>query len=173
MIHAFIGTKAQFIKTAPVLKELQRRGIEYNLIDSGQHAQTNRKLREFFDIPVPNIILRSGTGDITKLSQAAIWALRIIFLGIFRRRKVWSEIFRSQNGICIIHGDTLTTLLSLFLARRVGIKVAHIEAGLRSFNYLNPFPEELIRIIVMKFSDLLLAPSPDYPSQLVESLLGV
>jgi UDP-N-acetylglucosamine 2-epimerase (non-hydrolysing) len=59
----------------------------------------------------------------------------------------------------LIHGDTLTTLISLLYAKRCGQRVAHIEAGLRSYHLLNPFPEEMIRLIAMRFSDLLFAPS--------------
>jgi len=50
-------------------------------------------------------------------------------------------------------------LLSLLFAKRCGIKVAHVEAGLRSFDLLDPFPEEMIRLIVMRYSDFLFAPS--------------
>lgn len=159
MIHIFIGTKAQFIKTAPVILELQKRDIAYNLIDSGQHAAITKTMRQTFGIKTPDISLRKHPSDITKLSQALRWTLRLLYLGFFQKKKVFNEIFAGKTGICIIHGDTLSTLLSLFLAKRSRIKVAHIESGLRSFDYVNPFPEELIRVICMKFSDFLFAPS--------------
>lgn len=57
-----------------------------------------------------------------------------------------------------MHGDTPSTLLASLLARRVGVEVVHLEAGLRSWNLLHPFPEELIRIAVMRLSGLLFAP---------------
>ncbi|MBN1811541.1 MAG: UDP-N-acetylglucosamine 2-epimerase [Anaerolineae bacterium] len=66
---------------------------------------------------------------------------------------------RGGGGICLIHGDTLTTLLSLLYAKRCGLKVAHVEAGLRSYHLLDPFPEEIIRLIAMRYSDILFAPS--------------
>ena len=59
----------------------------------------------------------------------------------------------------MIHGDTLTTLVSLLYAKRCKLTVAHVEAGLRSFHLLHPFPEEIIRRIAMSSSDLLFAPS--------------
>ncbi len=69
------------------------------------------------------------------------------------------HLFSPGPGLCIIHGDTPSTLLGLIMAKRVGKTVVHLEAGLRSFNLLRPFPEELIRIICMKLSDILFAPS--------------
>jgi UDP-N-acetylglucosamine 2-epimerase len=156
LIHIFIGTKAQFIKTAPVILELQKRDIAY---DSGQHATITKTMRQTFRIKTPDVSLRPNDTDITRLSQALRWTSRLLYLGLFQKKKVFNEIFAGKTGICIIHGDTLSTLLSLFLAKRARIAVAHIESGLRSFDYLNPFPEELIRVIAMKFSDFLFAPS--------------
>jgi UDP-N-acetylglucosamine 2-epimerase len=77
----------------------------------------------------------------------------------FKRRRSYRRIFSGERGICLIHGDTLTTLISLLYAKRCGIEVAHIEAGLRSYSLFDPFPEELIRLITMRYSDVLFAPS--------------
>lgn len=65
----------------------------------------------------------------------------------------------SNLGGCLIHGDTASTLLALYLANRAGLKVAHIEAGLRSWHLWEPFPEQMIRVVTMYFSDILFAPS--------------
>lgn len=69
------------------------------------------------------------------------------------------NIFFNKKGMCLIHGDTISTLLGLYLAKRSGLKTAHIEAGLRSFCWYEPFPEEVLRVIAMRFSDILFAPS--------------
>jgi UDP-N-acetylglucosamine 2-epimerase len=159
MIHVFIGTKAQFIKTMPVIKELDRRNIKYNFIDSGQHAEISNQIRISFRLRSPDVYLRKQKKDITSIKQMVLWALKYFYLGSFRRKRIFDEIFKGKKGICLIHGDTLSTLLSMFLAKRAGIAVAHIEAGLRSYNIFHPFPEELIRIITMKFADVLFAPS--------------
>lgn len=159
MIHIIIGTKAQFIKTAPVMQLLTSRGIEYNFIDTGQHAAITKRLVTSFGVKQPDVYLHSGKEDITKLSEAISWSIKIISRAIFCKKAAFKDIFKSNKGICLIHGDTLTTLISLLLAKVAGIKVAHIEAGLRSFNILNPFPEEIIRIITMKLSNILFAPS--------------
>lgn len=158
MIHIFIGTKAQYIKTAPLIRLLDQRNIVYRLIDSGQHASLTRSLRRELGVREPDVCLRRGD-DIASLPQAALWMLKVVLSATFRPGKMARRVFDGQGGICVIHGDTPTTLLSVFLARRAKIPLAHLEAGLRSFNYLNPFPEELIRVVAMKRANLLFAPS--------------
>ncbi|MCP4652138.1 MAG: UDP-N-acetyl glucosamine 2-epimerase [Candidatus Omnitrophica bacterium] len=156
MIHIAIGTKAQFIKMAPIMQELTSRGVEFNLIDLGQHALLTSNLREEFNLKDPDVCLSNGV-NISKLFQGIFWIAKIFLKGL-NSRWVKEKVFRSQKGICLIHGDTVSTLLALYLAKRVGIKVAHVEAGLRSYNCFEPFPEEITRIIAMKFSDVLFAP---------------
>jgi UDP-N-acetylglucosamine 2-epimerase len=87
------------------------------------------------------------------------WILHTLARATLTPKYTFRKIFGNQKGICLIHGDTLSTLIGLFYAKRCGLKVAHIEAGLRSYKTFDPFPEELIRLIAMHFSDLLFAPS--------------
>jgi len=158
MIHILIGTKAQYIKTAPLIRRLDERGIGYRLIDSGQHASLTRGLRRELRLREPDVRLRDGE-DIASLPQALLWMLRIATSAILRPGAMGRRVFDGQDGVCVIHGDTPTTLLSVLLAGRAGIPLAHLEAGLRSFNYWNPFPEELVRMVAMKRARLLFAPS--------------
>lgn len=157
-IDIVIGTKAQYIKSAPLLRLLDQRGIAYRLIDTGQHAQLAPKLREELGIRPPDYQF-SSAGNVKSVREALLWALRIISLVVFRPSKLRNEVFQPGPGLCVIHGDTPSTLLALLMARRAGKQVAHLEAGLRSYNLVRPFPEELIRVICMKWSDLLFAPS--------------
>jgi UDP-N-acetylglucosamine 2-epimerase len=159
MIHIFIGTKAQFIKTAPIIRELDKRGIAYNLIDSGQHAEISHKLINLFDLRPPDVYLRQSRQDIVSFKQASGWFLKWVLKAVFQPKWIRRHLFKDQRGVCLIHGDTLSTLLSLLLAKRAGLKVAHIEAGLRSYSLWHPFPEELIRLITMYLADILFAPS--------------
>ena len=158
MIHVFIGTKAQYVKTAPLLRSLDASAIPYNLIDSGQHAQIAQEMREELQVRAPDVFLRAGD-DITGATQALWWALKNLLPGLVCAKRMSARIFRNEGGVCVVHGDTLTTLLSVALAKRAGLKIAHIEAGLRSYNYFNPFPEEAIRVITMRLADLLFTPS--------------
>ncbi len=159
MIHLIIGTKAQLIKMAPVLQELRRRDAIFNFIDAGQHARTTEEIIRQLDLPRPDVYLRNSQENISTLFQALTWVLSALFQIIFRPQAIFKAVFKCQSGICLIHGDTLTTLISLFYAKRCGIKVAHIESGLRSYRIFDPFPEEMIRRIAMRYSDILYAPS--------------
>lgn len=158
MIHVFIGTKAQYIKTAPILRRLDAERIPYNLIDSGQHAALSRVLRRELLVREPDVVLRVGD-DITSPGSAVVWMARTLGQGLLRPSRLRRTLFRDADGVCLVHGDTPTTLLAMLLARRAGLRVAQIEAGLRSYDYLNPFPEELIRVLVMRRSQVLFAPS--------------
>ena len=159
MIHIMIGTKAQFIKMAPIMRELDRRALRFNFIDTGQHAGITGDLIEPFGLREPDIRLRGEKTSIVRLSEALAWAAESLGRVALRADEIRRNVFQGEKGVCLIHGDTLTTLLSLLFARRCGIKVAHVEAGLRSFDLLDPFPEEMIRLIVMRYSDFLFAPS--------------
>lgn len=160
MIYCFIGTKAQFIKMAPVMRELRQRHLPFRYIDSGQHAAITRELRRVFELPEPDVCLRDETQDIISTHEAIRWYLRLLWKSRTDHAWLRREVF-PDDGICLIHGDTLSTLLGLQMARSAGLKIAHVEAGLRSFHWFDPFPEELIRIFCMKRADLLFAPSAE------------
>jgi UDP-N-acetylglucosamine 2-epimerase (non-hydrolysing) len=167
MIHVFIGTKAQYIKTAPLLRHFDATGIPYNLIDSGQHAGLTPVLRSELGIREPDVFLRRGD-DLKTVPAVLFWLIGSVARGVRDPAAVRKRLFRGDSrGLCVVHGDTPTTLLSAFLAHAAGLKIAHLEAGLRSFSYLHPFPEELIRTIVMKWADFLFAPSPWAAANLV------
>lgn len=160
MIHFFIGTKAQFIKMAPIMVEMNSRGLPFRYIDSGQHADLTRSLRKSFSIRDPDVFLSNNTGSIVSILEALGWYIGCRWKSLTNLKWLKREVFPG-GGICLIHGDTLSTLLGMNMAARAGIKVAHVEAGLRSFNIWDPFPEELIRVRCMKRSDLLFAPSDE------------
>ena len=93
------------------------------------------------------------------MKEAAQW-VGSVFVKILKKRSViFQNIFQGKSGVCVIHGDTLSTLLGLITAKRAGVKVCHLEAGLRSRNLFHPFPEEILRITCMKYSDHLAAPT--------------
>ncbi len=156
MIHVFIGTKAQYIKTAPVLRGMDERGVPYRLIDSGQHARLSADLRRELGIRPPDVLL-GGSENVASIPQALAWAVRVSGRLVARTR-LFNDVFGGELGVVVVHGDTPSTLLSTMLARRAGLPVAHLEAGLRSGHPFHPFPEEMIRILVMRWSDILFAP---------------
>lgn len=159
LIHVFIGTKAQYIKTAPLLRIMDERQVPYRLIDSGQHAALASSMRGELRVREPDYRFGSDR-DITSVGAAIAWSLRCL-ARLRSGRRLRREVFGGRGGICVVHGDTPSTLISTLLARRAGLEVAHLEAGLRSHNVLSPFPEELIRIVVMRLSTICFAPTPD------------
>jgi len=155
-IYFFIGTKAQAIKCLPLLRKFV---IEENynvyIIDSGQHVEiVNPILKEFSRKDLIRINLNKNTSNIATFSQSFSWVYKFVvnFL-IFNN----STKYNIKNGVCIIHGDTLSTLMGLLWSKKNKLKTLHLESGLTSKKLLSPFPEEIIRRTVSKFSDILIA----------------
>ena len=167
MIHFFVGTTAELIKLMPVMLELRRRDLPYRYIDAGQHAETTASLRKHFKLAEPDVTIGSRANDVATIRAGLKWLLRMATLSVQPRARITRDLFHREAGICVIHGDTASTLLGCLLARRAGLRVAHIEAGLRSGNYFNPFPEEIIRVTCMRLCDYLFAPSQAAVSNLL------
>ena len=129
MIHIIIGTKAQLIKMVPILKGLKERSMGFNLIDLGQHSLITQDLRKEFGLDEPNYFLFKGK-NISTIPQAILWIIKIFFKSL-SASWIKKELFLNRSGVCLIHGDTLSTLIGLYLAKRSKLKTAHIEAGLR------------------------------------------
>ncbi|MCX5839644.1 MAG: UDP-N-acetylglucosamine 2-epimerase [Deltaproteobacteria bacterium] len=140
--------------------EMAHRGMPYHLIETGQHGALTATLIGEFGLRGVDTRLRTKSTNIATLGQAALWSLEMLLGLLSSPDAIAKKTFRGESkGICLIHGDTLTTLFSLLYAKRCGIPVAHVEAGLRSFHLFDPFPEELIRLAVMRYSNILFAPS--------------
>lgn len=154
MIHIVIGTKAQLIKMAPILKYMQDQNIAYNYISTGQHKATIDDILANFNIKKPNYTLYNGK-DITSIIQMLFWLIRNLIHTIKNKNKIFQN---DKNGIVLVHGDTFSTLLGAIMAKIAGLKVGHVESGLRSFNIFHPFPEEITRILTFKLADYMFAP---------------
>jgi UDP-N-acetylglucosamine 2-epimerase (non-hydrolysing) len=154
MIHVVLGTKAQLIKMAPVMRRLREREIQYNYIATGQHRDTMHDMLTEFELPPPDVTLYTGP-DITKPFQMAKWTASILRRCITSRKEIFGQ---DKQGIVLVHGDTLSTLLGALAGRLAGLKVGHVESGLRSFHLFDPFPEELTRLLTFRLSHLLFCP---------------
>lgn len=156
MLIAIIGTRAQLIKMAPVLRELERRGHGYRLLLTGQHKETMGALLEEFEVATPAEYLYSGA-EISGIGAMALWLPKMLFRLTERLRRSIPKQERSASAV-LVHGDTFSTLLGAVAGRLSGMKVIHIEAGLRSFKPFDPFPEELTRMATFRLSHLAFCP---------------
>jgi UDP-N-acetylglucosamine 2-epimerase (non-hydrolysing) len=156
-IYIVLGTRAQTIKMAPVMRELEAQNMPFTLLYTQQHKVTITDLLENFDIktkPV-SIIQRKVEAKTIKLFAGWLVQILLITLNPFGAKKIFTE----GKGLILTHGDTATTSWSAFYGRLHGQKVMHIESGLRSFNLMNPFPEEIQRLISFRFSNYYVAPN--------------
>jgi len=154
-IFIILGTKAQLTKMAPIMLEFDKQKIPYKFIFTGQHKETINKLELDFKIRKPDFVLYKGK-DITSILKMSFWACKIIIKALLNKRKIFG---REKNRVILVHGDTFSTLIGAIIGKLAGLKVGHVEAGLRSFNYKNPFPEEIIRVMVFKMADYFFCPA--------------
>lgn len=156
MVITFYGTSAELIKMYGIIKGLPR---EQQLLvcTSQQHAGL-QKVHKQLEIE-PDIYLATGwkKGDVANMTQMLGLMLKVHgsfarqFTSLKKRIKSSDEKFGTKS-IVLVHGDTLTTVVGAYLGRTLGLKVAHVEAGLRSGSWKSPFPEELDRRVVAKIA---------------------
>ncbi|GAB2493874.1 UDP-N-acetylglucosamine 2-epimerase (non-hydrolyzing) [Pseudoxanthomonas sangjuensis] len=148
-----IGTKAQFIKMAPVLREMDKRLVPYRLVYTGQHSETFDLLEAAFGTRPPDDVLVPDFEAATHRSFLS-WIFRYWQAVLVRMRSdAWKGV-----SLGLVHGDTASTLFGAIAIRFAGGMVGHIEAGLRSPRLLEPFPEEIIRRLVSRMSHLHFVP---------------
>lgn len=146
-IVSILGARPQFIKAA-VLSRIILENKEFTevLVHTGQHFDTNMSevFFEEMDIPKPNYNL-----DINGVGHGAMTGRML--------EQIEAVLLKEEPDLVVVYGDTNSTLAGALAAKKLGIKVAHVEAGLRSFN-MN-MPEEVNRILTDRISDLLLCPT--------------
>ena len=164
--YFFIGTKAQAIKSQPLMSKMDKvTDLNVVLVDSGQHFLLTEKI---FDTDnFMTLKLHTSTKNISTYLSGFSWILKFIIQNIISKNKQLRDD-KSNTKICVVHGDTMSTLLGMLWAKRNNMGVLHLESGLTSNDILNPFPEELIRRVVSKYSDILIC----FDSQSHNFLIG-
>lgn len=157
-LYFFIGTEAELIKIFPLIIRAKERGIEYRVIASGQNDITKGRVLQFANGGHIDLQL-SEEKNITKSSSGLLkWYLSTTKLA---KREITDTLLKDGNSseICmVVHGDTVSTVMGAYAGKKLGMKVAHIEAGLRSHHWFNPFPEEIDRMLVSRVASFHFAP---------------
>lgn len=161
MIVFLFGTTAEAIKLAPIARRLRDRGIRYESWVTMQHTHALIKVLPELGMDAPTRVIVNGRdGEPLRSSMdAVVWLFRIS--GWLRRNRSALRRELPRNTVIVVHGDTMTSVVGAWIARRLRVACAHVEAGLRSGNWRHPFPEELDRRIVGVLADIHYAPSEE------------
>lgn len=141
------------MKAAPLLRVLRSRGVAQLLVHTGQHYSANMS-DVFFQqlaIPSPDINLEVGSGAHARQTAEVMTRFEPVAL-------------EQKPDIVVVYGDVNSTAAATLVCSKIGIPVAHVEAGLRSFD--RTMPEEINRLITDQLSNLLFTPSSDADANL-------
>jgi UDP-N-acetylglucosamine 2-epimerase (non-hydrolysing) len=149
LICHVVGARPNFMKAAPVMRALAGYpSIRQILVHTGQHYDLN--MSEIFfqqlELPTPDFNLQVGSGSHAQQTAAIMRQLEPILV-------------EAKPSLVMVYGDVNSTIAAALVASKLGIRVAHVEAGLRSFD--RSMPEEINRVLTDQISDLLFTPSEE------------
>jgi UDP-N-acetylglucosamine 2-epimerase (non-hydrolysing) len=152
------GARPNFMKIAPILRTARDRGLHAVLVHTGQHYDAAMSDTFFTDlgIPVPDFYLGVGSGSHAQQTARVMEAFEPVLACI---RPDWVTVVGDINS------TLACALVAAKLRHELGLRIAHVEAGLRSRDWT--MPEEINRVLTDRLSDLLLTPSPDAAVNLV------
>jgi UDP-N-acetylglucosamine 2-epimerase (non-hydrolysing) len=147
-VLSVVGARPNFMKTAPVISALARRGVRHSLVHTGQHYddEMSRIFLEELGVGAPDHMLDVGSGS------HAVQTARVM-------ERLEPVLERERPDCVLVPGDVNSTLAAALVAAKLEIPVVHLEAGLRSFD--RTMPEELNRIVTDQLSSVLFTHSPE------------
>src|SRR6516165_3976003 len=143
-----LGARPNFVKAAPVSRALAALGHEQRVVHTGQHYDERLSDVFFVQLGLPEPDINLGVGSGTQARQTAE-----VMVGMER------EFTDNPPSIAILYGDVNSTLGAALAGAKLGVRLAHVEAGLRSFD--NSMPEEINRRLTDQLCDLLFCTSPE------------
>ena len=153
--YFFLGTVAEFIKLTPVMRALRKRGRSFKIIASGQNRIVAPDLFDLAGIDRIDIALNERPIKKSPLGLI-VWFAETLVKSVFALRREFAG--KRRGATVIVHGDTVSTVMGAFIGRLFGLRVAHVEAGLRSGNFFQPFPEEIDRFLTGFLADVHFCP---------------
>jgi len=148
-VMTIFGTRPEAIKMAPVIKELERRPARFESVVcvSSQHKEMLRQVLDVFEIePDHDLDLMKPNQDLFDITQGVLGGIKPV-------------LERVRPDVALVHGDTTTTFAAALACFYLGIPVGHVEAGLRTRDKRQPFPEEINRRLADTICDLHFAPT--------------
>jgi UDP-N-acetylglucosamine 2-epimerase (non-hydrolysing) len=143
-----VGARPNFVKAGPIIDSFEYRGMDYVLLHTGQHYdyELSKSFFDDFSMKEPDINLGVGSGNHGEQTGKIMIELE-------------KALFRIDPSIVVVFGDVNSTVAASLVASKLHIPIAHIEAGLRSFD--RRMPEEINRVLTDSISDFLFTPSID------------
>ena len=145
-VVSIVGARPQFVKLAPVAKAFAAEGIDHKIIHTGQHYDVNMSDSFFVELGIPNPDLHLGVGG----GSHGVMTGRML-------EQLDPVLEDMDPDWVLVYGDTNSTIAGTLSAVKMHLPVAHLEAGLRSFN--RRMPEEHNRVLTDHAADLCLAPT--------------
>ncbi len=159
IVHV-LGARPNFVKAAPVISALAEAGYPQVVVHTGQHY--DERMSEIFfrelGLPEPDVNLGIGSGSHAQQTAALLTGLE-------------AELVRHAPVLTVVYGDVNSTLAAALVTSKLGMPVAHVEAGLRSFD--DTMPEEVNRRVTDQLSQLCFATSPEAIGHLASEGVGV
>lgn len=145
-VLSVVGARPQFVKLAPVARAALRHGIEHVVVHTGQHYDESMSKSFFDELRIPSPHVNLGVGSSSHGAQTGQMLLELE-----------PVLMEYDPDWVLVYGDTNSTLAAAICAVKLQLRVAHLEAGLRSFN--RRMPEEHNRVLTDHSADLCLAPT--------------
>jgi UDP-N-acetylglucosamine 2-epimerase (non-hydrolysing) len=150
-----VGARPNFVKMAPVIRAVEAQGgVDQYIVHTGQHydARLSQDIMQDLDFPEPDIHLDIGSGTHAEQTGRTMMAIERL-------------LRRVSPALVVVAGDVNATLAAALAAAKLQIPVAHVESGLRSFDW--SMPEEINRVLTDRLSQLLFTHSPEAEQNLL------